>query len=47
MENDERRCSQRSHRTNENVEKVRNLVHSDRRLTIRAVAVKLNLGKKL
>jgi hypothetical protein len=30
----------------ENVEKVRNLVHSDRRLSIRTMAVQLNLDKE-
>jgi len=30
MENHERRGSSESHRTNENVEKVRNMVHSNR-----------------
>jgi hypothetical protein len=36
----------RSHRTDENVEKVRNLMHSDRRLSIRAMVVQLNLDKE-
>jgi hypothetical protein len=44
---DERSCRSRSHRTDENVEKVPNLVHSDRRLIIRHMAaVKLNLDKQ-
>jgi hypothetical protein len=42
VENDERSGRPKSHRTDENVEKVRNLVHSDRRLRIRAMAVKLD-----
>jgi uncharacterized cysteine cluster protein YcgN (CxxCxxCC family) len=41
MEDDERSCRTRSHRTSENVEKFRNLVHSDRQLSIRAMAVQL------
>jgi hypothetical protein len=32
--------------TNENVEKVRNLVHSDRRLNVRSGAVQLNFGQR-
>jgi len=43
VEDDERSCRPRSHRTEENVEKGRNLVHSDKRLSIIAVAVWLNL----
>jgi hypothetical protein len=43
---DERSGLPRSHRTDENAEKVQNLVHSDRRLSIRAVAVQLNLDKE-
>jgi hypothetical protein len=35
----------RSHRTDENVEKVQNLVHSDRHLDIRAMTVQPNLEK--
>jgi len=46
VENDERSGRPRSHRTDENVEKVRNLVHSDRHLIIRAMAAQLNLDKK-
>jgi len=34
MEDDERSGHPRSHRTDENVEKVWNLVHSDRRLSV-------------
>jgi hypothetical protein len=46
MEDDERSDHPRSHTTDENVEKVQNLVHSDRRLSIRAMAVLLNLDKE-
>jgi hypothetical protein len=46
MEDDERNGRPRSHRTDENVAKVRNLVHSYRRLSIRAMAVQLTLGKE-
>jgi hypothetical protein len=46
VEHDERSGHPRSHRTDENVEKVRNVVHSHRRLSIRAVAVQLNLDKE-
>jgi hypothetical protein len=35
-----------SHRTDENGEEVRNVVHSDRRLNIRAMAVQLNFDKE-
>jgi hypothetical protein len=45
MEDDERSSRPRSHRTDENVEKVRNLVLSGVRLNIRAMAVQLNLDK--
>jgi hypothetical protein len=41
----ERSGHARSHGTDENVEKVWNLVHSDRRLSIKAMAVQLNLNK--
>jgi hypothetical protein len=41
----ERSGHPRSHRTVENVEKVLNLVHSDRCVSIRAMAVQLNLDK--
>jgi hypothetical protein len=34
------------HRTYENVENVQNLVRSERRLSIRAMAVQLNLDKE-
>jgi len=36
----------RSHRNDEDVEKVRNLVHLDRRLTIRPMYLQINLDKK-
>jgi hypothetical protein len=45
MEN-ERSGHPRSHRTYENVEKVQNLVHLDRCLSIRGMAVQLNLDKE-
>jgi hypothetical protein len=45
MENNERSVRPRSRGTDENVEKVRNLVHSDRSLRIRTMAVKLNYTK--
>jgi hypothetical protein len=37
----------RSHRTDENVEKVWNLVHSHRCLSVRTVAIQLNLDRHL
>jgi hypothetical protein len=46
VKDDEVSGRQRSHRTDENIEKVRNLVHSHRRLSIRAMAVQLNLDKE-
>jgi hypothetical protein len=46
-EDDERIGYPGSYRTDENVEKVRNLVHSDRRLSIRAVAVQLHLDREM
>jgi hypothetical protein len=42
---DERSARPRSHRTDEDVENIRNLVHSDRRSSVRATAVQLNLDK--
>jgi hypothetical protein len=36
----------KSHRTDENVKKLRNSVHSGRRLSIRVMAVQLNLDKE-
>jgi hypothetical protein len=45
VEHDERSGLSRYHRTDENVEKVQNLVHIDRRLSIRAMAVQLTLDK--
>jgi hypothetical protein len=46
MEDDERRGRPRSHRTDENVETVLTVVRSDRRLTITATAVQLNVDKE-
>jgi hypothetical protein len=46
MKDGERSSCPRSHRTNKNVEKVWNLVHSDRYLSIRTMAMKLNLDKE-
>jgi DNA-binding transcriptional regulator YhcF (GntR family) len=40
----ERSCHPRSHRTNENFEEVENVLHSDRLLSMRAMAVQLNLN---
>jgi len=45
VEDDERNCHPRSHRIDENVEKVRNLVHSGRHLSIRAIGMQINLSK--
>jgi hypothetical protein len=46
VEVDERSGCLRSHRTDENVEKVRSLVHSDGRSSTRAMAMQLNSGKE-
>jgi transposase len=46
VEDDERSGCPKSHRNDENVEKMRNLAHSDRRLSIRAMTVQLNFGKE-
>jgi hypothetical protein len=46
VEDDVRSGHPRSCRTEENVEKVQNLVHSDRHLSIRAMAVQQNLDKE-
>jgi len=46
VEDDETRCRQRYHRTDENVENVWDLVYSDRSLRIRSMAMQLNLGKE-
>jgi len=43
---DERSGHPRFHRTDENVEKVQNVVHSDKCLSIRAMTVQLNLDKE-
>jgi hypothetical protein len=45
VEDDERRGHLRSHRTTEDVEKFQNLVHSDKHLSVSAMAVQLNLDK--
>jgi hypothetical protein len=45
MEDDGRSGRPRSHKIDENVEQVRNLVHSDRRLSIRAMDAQLNSDK--
>jgi hypothetical protein len=46
VEGNEKRGRQRSHKTDENVEKMRNLVVLDRRLSIRSMAVQLNLDRE-
>jgi hypothetical protein len=46
VEDDETSGRTGSHRIDENVEKVRNLVHWDGRLGIRALAVQLNLDQE-
>jgi hypothetical protein len=46
VEDDERSDHPRSHRSDENVEEVKNMMHSGRRLCIRAVAMLLNLDKE-
>jgi len=45
MEVDEKSGRPGPHRTDVNVKEVRNIVHSDRRLSIRAMAAQLNLDK--
>jgi hypothetical protein len=45
VEDDERSDRPRPHRTDENVERVHNLVHSSRRLSISAIVMQLNLDK--
>jgi hypothetical protein len=47
VEDAQRSGRPRSHRTDDTVEKTRNPVHSDRHLSIRAVAVQLNLDKEV
>jgi hypothetical protein len=47
VEDYEKSSCPRSHRTDENVEKVQNLVHSDRHLSIRGMVVQLNLDKEM
>jgi hypothetical protein len=46
VEDDENSGRPKSQRTDENIENMRNLMHSDRRLTIRALVVQLNLDKE-
>jgi hypothetical protein len=46
VEDDEGSGRPRSHRTDENVEKVRNLMHSDRCLSGSVMAMQLNLDKE-
>jgi hypothetical protein len=46
VEDNEGNGHSRSHRTDENGEKVQNVVHSDRHLRIRAMSVQLNLEKE-
>jgi DNA-binding Lrp family transcriptional regulator len=46
MENYENSGRKRCHRTDEYVEELLNLVHSDGRLNIRAMAEKLNLDRE-
>jgi len=46
VEEDERSGCPGSHRTSETVDKVWNLVHSDRHLSFRAMAVQLNFDKE-
>jgi hypothetical protein len=45
-EDDERTECPETHRTDENVEKVRKLVHSDRRLSIQMMAEELNFDRE-
>jgi hypothetical protein len=47
MEDDERSGDSRSHRTDENVIKMQNMVNSYRCLSIRGVAGQLNLDRKI
>jgi hypothetical protein len=46
VEDDDRSDCPGSHRTGENVEKVRDLMNSDRSISIRAMALQLNLDKE-
>jgi hypothetical protein len=46
MENDESSSHPSCHRMNENVERVWNMIYSDRCLSIGAVALQLNLDKE-
>jgi orotate phosphoribosyltransferase-like protein len=46
VKDDERIGYLKTHRTDENVEKVRKLVHSDRRLSVRMMAEELNLDRE-
>jgi transposase len=45
VESDQRIDRKRSHRTDENIEKLWNVVHSGRRLNVSATAMQLNLDK--
>jgi len=46
MVHDERSGCPRSHQANENVERMQNLAHSDRCLSVTAMAMQPNLGKQ-
>jgi hypothetical protein len=46
VEDDERSGCPRLHQTDENIEKVQNLVHSGKHLSIRVMAVQLHLDKE-
>jgi hypothetical protein len=46
VKDDERTGRPKTHRTDENVEKVRKLVRSDRRLSVRMLAEELNLVRE-
>jgi hypothetical protein len=46
VEDNEGSGHQRSHRTDENADKVQTLMHSDSHLSIRARVMQLNLGKE-
>jgi hypothetical protein len=46
VEVDERSVRPRSYKTDESIEKLRNILHSDRHLSIRVMALQLNLDKE-
>jgi hypothetical protein len=46
LKDDERTGRPKTHRTDENVEKVWKLIRSDRRLSVRMMAEELNLGRE-